>query len=56
MDSVVQYLDYVNKVRYSDDEINEVLSNLSASNKITEAEWIMVRRKQLNSNRLLLLN
>jgi hypothetical protein len=32
--TIIEYLDYVNKVKYSEEEVNKVLDDLSASKKI----------------------
>ena len=35
IDVIIDYLDYVNKVRYTSEEIMEILNNLIEENKIT---------------------
>ena len=34
LNEIIDYLDYVNKVRYSEDEINEILKELSNEGKV----------------------
>ncbi len=45
-ENIIEYLDYINKVRYSDNEVEVFLTDLNGQNKVKNIEGFWVSSKE----------